>query len=118
MQEINKDLLKKTAVGMRLIALMTLFNSANFPRLRTFMAESLLPALLDEHPASARVSVLKAQFRLVGKMRVHQVIAIDKYDAVVLMAQEKSEEFVILRLVVESEYPHRITRLELDRASA
>lgn len=112
MEQINKDLLKQTAVGMRLIAQTTFYNSGNFSRLRTFFEESYAPTLLEEQPAVARVAVLKAQYRLAGKQKVIQVIAIDKYEAAVLMQQEKTQDYLVVVMAVEEEYPHRIVRFE------
>lgn len=112
MQEVNKDLLKKSAAGMRLIAQVTLYNRGDFARLKTFISESLHPTLLDEQPASSRVAVLKAQYRLSGKLRVQQIIATDKHHVVVLMQQERRSDFLMTSLAVEEEYPHRIVRIK------
>jgi len=110
MQDINKQVLSQNAAGMRLIVLMTLYNSANYPRLRTYIADSFHPSLLEEQPVSARLAMLKAQRRLAGKLRVRQVIAVDKYQVVVLMESEHDRVLALVDLMVEEEYPHLITR--------
>jgi hypothetical protein len=113
MQQINKDLLRQTAVGMRLIAQTTFYNTGNFPRLKSFVEQSYHPSLLEEQSVSARVAVLKAQYRISGRQKVFQVIAIDKHEAAVLMQQEKTDDLLVVLVSVEEDYPHRITRFEV-----
>ena len=110
MQDINKQVLTQNPAGMRLIVLMTLYNSANYPRLRSYIADNYHPSLLEEQPASARLAVLKAQHRLSGKIRVRQVIAVDKHQVVVLMESEHEGALTLIDLAVEEGYPHRIVR--------
>lgn len=116
MFDINKQVLTQNAAGMRLIVLMTLYNSANYPRLKTYVADSYHPSLLEEQPASARLALLKAQRRLSGKIRVRQVIAVDKYQVVVLMESEHEGQLTLVDLAVEEEYPHLIIRFDQSPA--
>jgi len=110
MEDINKQVLTQNAAGMRLIVLMTLFNSANYPRLRTYIADNYHPSLLEEQPGNVRLALLKAQRRLSGKVRVRQIIAVDKYQVVVLMESAHEGTLTMIDLAVEEEYPHRIIR--------
>lgn len=116
MLDINKQVLTQNAAGMRLIVLMTLYNSANFPRLKTYIADSYHPSLVEEQPVSAHLAVLKAQRRLSGKTRIRQMIAIDKYQVVVLMESEHDRVLTLVDLAVEEEYPHLITRFNQSQA--
>ena len=112
MQDINKQLLTQTPVGMRLIALMTLYNSGNFSRLRSYVAESYHPSLLEGQAVGAIVAVLKAQRRLLGKARVREVVGSDKYEVVVLMESENDDRMSLVDMAIEEEYPHLITRFD------
>ena len=117
MQDISKQLLTQNAAGMRLIAQMTLYNSGNFQRLKTYIAENYHPALLEEQSGSALLALLKAQWRVSGKVRVRQVIAVDIYQVVVLIESENNEGLSFVDLAVEEEYPHRVTRFDQKSTS-
>ncbi|MFO7320857.1 MAG: hypothetical protein DIU68_003935 [Chloroflexota bacterium] len=110
MQDVFKQALVQSQAGMRMIAQLTLYNRGDFQRLREFVAASYHPTLLEEHGAPARVAVLKAQYRLLGRLRIRQVIATDKHEAIVLLNAEKNDRLYLLDVGVEADYPHRILR--------
>ncbi len=103
----NQTALKGSSAGMRLIAQMTIFNQGDFARLRTYIADNYDDSALTEIPASVRLAELKATFRVAGRLRAQQVIAIDKHRAVVMMQSEKGGLFAVQMLVGE-DYPHKI----------
>lgn len=117
MQDINKQVLTQSAAGMRFIALMTLFNTANYPRLKRYIGENYHPSLFEEFPASAHLALLKAQRRLTGKIRVRQVVAGDKYHVIVLTESESGGDLMLMDLTVEEDYPHLILRFDQSKVS-
>lgn len=108
----DKIALRISQAGMRFIAQMTIYNSGNFERLRTFIMESYAPDLLAQGVVEDRLAEFRAQWESVGKLRVRQVIGTGKYHVVVLLEAEKSEDFVLSEMKVEEDYPHRIVEYQ------
>lgn len=104
-----RELLVPSNAGMRLIALTTLFNKGDFGRLRTYIQDNYAPSLLESAPVAAHLAELKAMYRIAGKLRVGQVIAVDKHAALVVMQSERGA-FYAAQVVVEEDYPHKITQ--------
>ncbi len=117
---ISDDLLKGTGMhdklalttnpaGMRLIAQMTLYNASNWERLHRYIADSYADALLIAASVKDRLGVFTADQQTLGRLKVGQVLALDKYHVVVLMQSEVGEVLQIHDLTVEEEHPHKIT---------
>jgi hypothetical protein len=106
--------LRISQAGMRFIAQMTIFNSGNFERLRTFIAESYHPDLLEQKPATARLGDFRNDFAMMGKVRVRQVVGTGKHHVIVLLEAEHDEGFFLSELKVEGDYPHRIVEYNLS----
>lgn len=102
-----KDHLTASNAGMRLIALLTLFNQGDFPRLRQYVNDNYQPEALELAPVGARAAEMKAIYRYAGKMRVEQVMAIGKHQAVVVLASEKRGAY-LAEITVSEEYPHKV----------
>lgn len=100
--------LGKSHAGLRLIAQLRLFNRADFPHLRQFITESYHPDALAEQRVSERLASLRLLHADSGRLRVNQAIAVDPHH-VVVMAQTERGGYVLLDLMVEEDYPHRIT---------
>lgn len=103
----NQAAIKGSSAGMRLIAQTTIFNQGDFTRLRGYITDNYDETALAEIPLSARLAELKATYRVAGRLRVQQVIAIDKHRAVVMMESEKGGMFAA-QILVGEEYPHKI----------
>jgi hypothetical protein len=101
--------LKQSNAGMRLIALLALYNQGIFDRLRAYIADNYAPAALAEQSAEERTSELENNYAAWGKLRVEQVVAIGKHQAVVVVQAQQSSDFHALQVVVEEDFPHRIT---------
>ncbi len=100
--------LTASSAGIRLIAQLTLFNRGDFKRLRAFVADSYTPAALAAEILPARLAGLRARYASDGPLRVYQVIAADKLQ-VIALTQARSGALFYTELVVEDDYPHRIT---------
>ena len=111
----DRTQLARSNAGMRLVAQMTFFNKAEFDRLQGFITESYTEQALTDQPAADRLSELQALRQSAGKLRVYQVLAIDKHKAVVLMQAQTDEAFQYVELAVEEDYPHKITQFTLER---
>jgi hypothetical protein len=111
MQELNKETLKRSAAGMRLIALLTIYNSGDSGRLRTFVTDNYHQLLLESEPAGVWMGMFRLWRTTIGRLRVRQALAADKYHVVVLMEGERAETLFLLDIMVEEEHPHRIIHL-------
>jgi hypothetical protein len=101
--------LKQSHAGMRLIALLTLYNQGDFTRLRAYIADNYVPAALAEQSADERIRDFENGYAARGKLRVEQVAAIGKYQAVVVMQAQQDGQYHALQVAVEEDFPHRIT---------
>ena len=100
--------LRVSQAGMRFIAQMTIYNSGDFERLRTFIAESYHPDLLLLESVDERLAAFRDQREKIGRLRVQQVIGTAKHHVVILLESEQQEDFFLSELKVEEDYPHLI----------
>jgi hypothetical protein len=105
----DKGALVTSQAGMRLIAQQTLLNRGDFERLRSFIAESYTAAALETQPADDRLADLQTMFEAAGKLKVIQVIGTGKHQVIVLMQGQKAEAPYLVEMIVEEDYPHKIT---------
>jgi hypothetical protein len=105
----DKPYLVQSQAGMRFIAQMTIYNSGKFDRLRTFIRESYLPALLEAEPISARLAAFRLLHKTLGRLRVRQVVGAGKHHILVLLEAEQTPDLFMQEMIVEEDYPHRIT---------
>lgn len=101
--------LKQSNAGMRLIALLTLYNQGAFDRLRAYIADNYAPAALVEADAGTQAADWRERRTALGKLRVEQVAAIGKHQAVVVVQAQQDSSFHALQVAVEEDFPHRIT---------
>ncbi len=106
----SRTLLGATPVGRRFIAMMMIYNSQNLERLRTFIAESFSPELLEESPVEARLEQFVALFEANGKVRVQQVIVSEKHNTTLLLQAQNADVFFYVEFIVQEDYPHHIIR--------
>ncbi len=104
----DKTALVTSNAGMRLIALQTLYNRGDFDRLQAYFTEYGTPAVLEVQSAEDRVAGLQTLHSEIGKLRVSQVLAVDKHHVVVLMAAQHVAGYFMHELTVEEDYPHKI----------
>ena len=108
----NRATLAGSQAGMRFIAQMTIYNSGDFERMRSFIVESYSPDLVEPDSVDERLEDFRAQRAAVGKLRVRQVVGTGKYHVIVLLEAEQGEDFILSELKVEEDYPHRIVECE------
>ena len=92
---------------MRLIALSTLYNKADFERLHAYIDEHFTANALAVEATAVRLQSLRDQFEGGGKVRVQQVIAYDPHQVIVMLASERGV-LILEDLQVEADYPHKI----------
>lgn len=109
----DKEALKGSSAGMRLIALVTLYNGGVTERFAQFMGDSLHADLVAEKPVEARVAEFTQLRVQLGKLRVRQVIASAKEHVLVLLAGETGPD-ALFEVRVEEDYPHAITLLGVN----
>ena len=93
---------------MRLIAQMTIYNSGDFERLRTYILESYHPDALTNESVEERLAVFREQYETIGKVRIRQVIGSGKHHVIVMLETEREEGYLLNELKVAEDYPHRI----------
>lgn len=101
--------LAQSNAGMRLIALLTLYNQGDFDRLRAYISSNYAPAALAEQTAEERTRELQDNYTAWGKLRVEQVAAIGKHQAIVVVQAQQDGQYHALQVAVEEDFPHRIT---------
>jgi hypothetical protein len=102
-----KQHLVPSNAGMRLIALLTLYNKGEPERLRHYLEQNFATAALEYSPVKTRLAELKALFRIVGKLRVDHVVAVDKHQVLAVLESEKGSRFMA-QMLVHEEYPHPV----------
>lgn len=104
----DKDILARSHAGVRLIALATFYNKGDFQRIRAYMKEHYTEEALEASPVALRLAEMREQFRNEGKVRVRQLVAHDKHHVVVLL-ETQNGGMLLEDLVVEEDYPHKIS---------
>ena len=94
---------------MRFIAQMTIYNSGDFRRLRTFIRESYHENALGTESLAERLAVFRQMYAALGRVRIHQLLATDPHHVVVLVETEKTDGLFMHDLAVDPEHPHKIT---------
>lgn len=105
----DKLALRKSQSGMRFIAQMTIYNTANWERLAQFIEDSYHADVLAQQSAQSRLQVFQTTYERVGRMRVKQVIATNEHHSVIAMETERTAALFYVELRVEEDYPHQIT---------
>lgn len=105
----DKVALRASQAGMRFMAQTHIYNSSNWERLQTFIADSYHSEKLEEQAAENRLDIFKTTFDKVGRMKVKQVVGTHEHRAVVVVEVENGElPYFLVDIAVEEEYPHKI----------
>jgi hypothetical protein len=113
----DKRALAGSAAGMRLIALLTIYNSGDDMRLENYFSDSLHAELKAQMDAPARTRAMIALRAVVGKLRVRQAIGTAKEHVIVMLASEAGVD-VLVELRVDPDYPHPITEWGVTQLGA
>jgi hypothetical protein len=108
MADTTQQPLARSHAGMRLIAQTTLYNRGDFERLRAFITDNYRPESFEVIAAKDRLLDLKMTYRVAGKMRVRQVVAVGPHRVVVMMQAQKNNSMYLAQLAVEEDYPHKV----------
>jgi hypothetical protein len=104
----DQQSLVTSQAGMRLVAILTLFNKGDFPRLRQYVREHYTEDALEESPAAARLAELRVLRSEEGRQRFRQVVGVEKHRVIALTDSERGSLF-IHELICEDDYPHKVT---------
>lgn len=104
----DQQALVTSQAGMRLVAILTLFNRGDFSRLRQYLREHYAEAALEEHPAVSRLAEMRLLRAGGGRQKLRQVVGVEKHRVIALMDGEQGGLF-IHELACEEDYPHKIT---------
>jgi hypothetical protein len=105
----DKLALRASQAGMRFIAQMTIYNSGNDERLAQFIEQAYHPQLLQAQPVESRVQVFRTTRERLGRLKVKQVVATSEHQSIVVMETEQTDDYFMMQMQVEDDYPHRIT---------
>jgi hypothetical protein len=103
----QQSALVNSNAGMRAIAQTTLYNKGDFARLRQFIEQNYHEERLAEVGAGVRLAEFKATHRLAGRLKIEQVIGIDKHRALIAVSGEHGGMYA-LQMIVAEPYPHKI----------
>ena len=105
----DKVVLRASQAGMRFIAQSHIYNTGNWERLQSFIADSYHVDKLAEQAAEHRLDIFKTTFDKVGRMKVKQVVGTHEHRAIVVVEVEHGElPYFLVDIAVEEEYPHKI----------
>ncbi len=104
----DQQALVMSQAGMRLVAILTLFNKGDFARLRQYLREHFAELALEENSAAARLAELRLLRANAGRQRLRQVVGVEKHRVIALMDAESGGLF-IHELMCEEDYPHKVT---------
>jgi hypothetical protein len=104
----DQQALVTSQAGMRLVAILTLFNKGDFARLRQYFREHFTEAALEEQAGAARLAQLRLLRANAGRQRLRQVVGVEKHRVIALMDAE-SGGLYIHELSCEEDYPHKVT---------
>ncbi|HYO87973.1 MAG TPA: hypothetical protein VER79_04950 [Candidatus Limnocylindrales bacterium] len=105
---IDQQALVTSQAGMRLVAILTLFNKGDFARLRAYLREHYTAPALEANPAAARLAELRLLRTDAGRQRLRQVVGVEKHRVIALVDAESGGLF-IHELTCEEDYPHKVT---------
>lgn len=111
----DRTALARSNAGMRLIAQLTLFNKNEFDRLLHFIAQGYDDAALAAQSAADRQAALRQLQTDAGRLRVYQVLAVDKHRVAVLLQAQAGDAFYYCELAVGEDYPHKIIEYKHER---
>jgi hypothetical protein len=104
-----KAALIRSQAGMRLIAQLHIYNSGDFDRLRTFIADSYTEALLEDQSVDERLAYFQQLRETHGKLRIFRIVGHDEHRVIVLLAGQKDATYCGLDISVQDDHPHQIT---------
>ncbi len=108
--EQDKMTLMKAAAGRRYMAFLTIYNSGNTERLRTFIEDNTTDKLLEKSSVDGLLAQYMAMKEATGKLKVHQVVAADDYYIVVLVMAQTDGKLYINEYKVDEDYPHKVLK--------
>lgn len=106
----EQQVLMKTAAGRRLIAYLTLFNRGDIPRLASYIRDNYSETAFKTRSADEWEQWTADIQEQVGKLRIHQVVAVDDYYIVVIVQAQKDDKFYINEYKVDEEHPHKVLK--------
>lgn len=106
----EQQVLMKTAAGRRLIAYLTLFNKGDMGRITDYIRDNYSDKAFETRSAEEWLTWTEAIQEQVGKLRIHQVVAVDDYYIVVIVQAQKDDQFYINEYKVDEEHPHKVLK--------
>lgn len=101
--------LQQSQAGMRFIAQTTLYNRANFARLKQYIADSYHADQLEQQSVADRLANMQAMYDDIGRVRVKQLLAVNENHVILALSAEKTDNLFYTEVKVEDDYPHKIT---------
>lgn len=104
----------RSRAGMRLIALLSIYNHGDFKRIKEYLKEQ--SAFRPDDPVSIieRVSGLRILRKQYGRLRFQQIAGLSELNVIAILETEKGPANLIAQVSVESDYPHLLTHWQMD----
>ncbi len=99
--------LSRSRAGMRLIALLTLYNQGDAARLRAYIADNYEPQALEDQSVEDLLADLLTLREQIGRVRIAQVLGVGEHQAVV-MGEGEQGAWCAFQMAVSEAYPHRV----------
>lgn len=103
----------RSRAGMRLIALLSIYNRGDFKRAKEYLREQSAPHAFTAASLAERLAELRLQRRNFGRVRFKQIAGISELNVIAILTTEKDEMSLLVQLSVESEYPHSLTHWQM-----
>ena len=106
--------LYRSRAGMRLIVLLTIINRGDFARVKEYLREQSATSAFAEVSLAERLAELRLQRKCCGRLRFKQLAGISDQHAIVILATEGGDAYLLAQITVEAEYPHLLTHWQLN----
>ena len=106
--------LYRSRAGMRLIALLSIINRSDFARVKEYLREQSAASAFADISLAKRLAELRLQRKRYGRLRFKQLIGISDLHAIVILATEDGDAYLLAQITVEAEYPHLLTHWQLN----
>ncbi len=103
--------LVRSRAGIRLIALISLFNRGDFTRIKQYLREQCHAEVFTSVSLVAQMAELRLLRRRFGRLRLTQIVGLSETQAIVLLETETGSTKLMVQIGVANDYPHLLEKL-------
>ena len=90
------------------------YQSQRFARVKEYLREQSAASAFADISLAKRLAELRLQRKRYGRLRFKQLIGISDLHAIVILATEDGDAYLLAQITVEAEYPHLLTHWQLN----